>query len=150
MKLPSNNLFFRICVACLIKDINFDVHIDAEVDTEVLLINSYAFSQLQSKNVHVENFILQITVSKFSDVMFAMQQILFLSMDKRLAAFLIDEAVKNNSDNIKLTHEQIAKYIGTAREVVTRMLKHFESDGIISLYRGGVKIIDRYRMRKLL
>ncbi len=143
----------EVCVlsaSCLIKDITFDVYIDAEVDTEVLLINSYTFSQLQSKNIYVENFILQATVSRFSDVMFAMQQILFLSFDKRLAAFLIDEAVKNNSDNIKLTHEQIAKYMGTAREVVTRMLKHFESNGIISLYRGGVKIADRNRLRKLL
>ncbi|PYG87519.1 CRP/FNR family transcriptional regulator [Ruminiclostridium sufflavum DSM 19573] len=143
----------EVCVlsaSCLIKDITFDVHIDAEVDTEALLISSYTFSQLQSKNVYIENFVLQTTVSRFSDVMFAMQQILFLSLDKRLAAFLIDEAVKNNSDNIKLTHEQIAKYIGTAREVVTRMLKHFESDGLVSLYRGGVKIADRNEMRKLL
>ncbi len=142
-----------VCVlsaSCLIKDITFDVYIDAEVDSKVLLISSHAFSQLQSKNIYVENFILQTTVSRFSDVMFAMQQILFLSFDKRLAAFLIDEAVKNNSDNIKLTHEQIAKYMGTAREVVTRMLKHFENDGIISLYRGGVQIADRKRLRQLM
>lgn len=142
----------EVCVlsaSCIIKDITFDVYIDAEVDSKVLLISSQAFSQLQSKNIYVENFILQTTVSRFSDVMFAMQQILFLSFDKRLAAFLIDEAVKNNSDNIKLTHEQIAKYMGTAREVVTRMLKHFENDGIISLYRGGVKIADIKRLRKL-
>ncbi len=143
----------EVCVlsaSCLVKDITFDVYIDAEVDTEVLLINSYTFSQLQSKNIYVENFILQTTVSRFSDVMFAMQQILFLSFDKRLASFLIDEAVKNNSDDIKLTQEQIAKYIGTAREVVTRMLKHFENDGIISLYRGGVEIIDKNSLRKML
>ena len=142
-----------ICIlsaSCLIKNITFDVYIDAEADTEIILINSYVFSQLQQSNVYVENFALQNTVNKFSDVMFAMEQILFLSIDKRLAAFLIDEYVKSKSLNVSLTHEQIAKYIGSAREVVTRMLKNFEKDGLVALYRGGLKIEDVNALRRIL
>ncbi len=138
-----------LSASCLIKNITFDVHIDAESDTDILLINSYTFSQLQSQNVYVENFALHVVVDKFSDVMWAMQQILFLSFDQRLAAFLIDEALKTNSYDIKLTHEQIAKYMGSAREVVSRMMKHFEGEGLIALYRGGVKIVDKNRLRRL-
>lgn len=142
----------EVCIlsaSCLIKNIDFDVHIDAEAETDILLVNSYIFSRLQSKNVYVENFALHTTVDKFSDVMWAMQQILFLSFDRRLASFLIDESVKTNSDDIKLTHEQIAKYMGSAREVVTRMLHHFENDGLVKLYRGGLKIKDKQKLRKM-
>lgn len=142
----------EVCIlsaSCLIKNISFDVYIDAETETDILLINSYTFSKLQSNNIYVENFALHTAVDKFSDVMWAMQQILFLSFDKRLASFLLDESLKTNSDEIKLTHEQIAKYMGSAREVVTRMLKLFESDNIVELYRGGLKIKDKNALREL-
>jgi len=78
-----------------------------------------------------------------------MQQILFMSMDKRLAIFLLDELSKSGGDTVKLTHEQIAKYIGSAREVVSRMLKYFSTEGILESSRGGVKIIDKSRLRAL-
>ena len=79
-----------------------------------------------------------------------MQQILFMSFDRRLAIFLLDEISKNNTDTIKLTHEQIAKYIGSAREVVTRMLKYFSSEGILESSRSdGIKILDKNCLRNL-
>jgi len=95
-------------------------------------------------------FALESAVSRFSDVMWVMQQILFMSMDKRLAIFLLDEAAQNGTDTIKLTHEQIAKYMGSAREVVSRMLKYFASEGIVSVSRGdGIKLLDKKRLRDL-
>ena len=73
-----------------------------------------------------------------------------MSMDKRLAIFLLDEAAKNGTDTVKLTHEQIAKYMGSAREVVTRMLKYFVSEGIISASRSdGIRLLDKAKLRKL-
>lgn len=141
-----------VCIlsaSCLLKNITFDVHIDAEVDTEVLLVNSFVFSDLQERNIYVENYSLKIAVDKFSQVMWAMEQILFMKFDRRLATFLLDEAAKNNSDDIKLTHEQIARYMGSAREVVSRMMKHFEKSGYISLYRGGATLLDKERLRRL-
>ena len=71
-------------------------------------------------------------------------------MDKRLAIFLLEESAKTGKDTVKLTHEQIAKYMGSAREVVSRMLKYFSSEGIISTSRSeGVRILDRKRLREL-
>ena len=81
--------------------------------------------------------------------MWVMQQIMFMSMDKRLAIFLSDEAVRTGSDTIALTHGQIARYMGSAREVVSRMLKYFASEGIVKVSRGGVTILDKKRLRKL-
>lgn len=138
-----------LSASCIIKAITFDVYIDAEEDTEAFLINSQVYNQIAEKNVYLENYALSVTVERFSDVMWTMQQILFMSMDKRLAIFLTDESAKTESDTIQLTHEQIAKYIGSAREVVSRMLKYFADEGIVSTGRNGIDIIDKKRLLQL-
>lgn len=132
-----------VCIlsaSCLLKSISFDVYIDAEVDSTVRMISAPAFASMQEKNIYVENFALKLSVERFSDVMWAMEQILFSKFDARLAAFLFDESNRLGTNEIALTHEQIAKYLGSAREVVSRMLKQFETEGIVALYRGGVRI----------
>lgn len=141
-----------ICIlsaSCILDNITFEVHIDAEKDTEVLLINSNLYKQICEKNLYAENFKDKLVIERFSDVMWAMEQILFMSFDKRLAIFLLDEINRTGNDVIELTHEQIAKYIGSAREVVSRMLKYFQGEGIVELSRGGVKITDRKKLREL-
>jgi len=142
-----------ICVlsaSCIINSITFDVHIDAEVDTDAYLINIGAFSNLSSKNAYVENFAYKNTMARFSDVMWAMEQILFLRFDQRLAIFLLDETRKINSTDLQFTHEQIAKYIGSAREVVSRMLKVFQTKGILTHSRGMIHIIDMDKLSNLI
>lgn len=141
-----------VCIlsaSCLLKNITFDVEIDAETDSEALMTNASAFARLMESNVYVENFSLQVAVDKFSDVMWAMEQMLFMSLDKRLAVFLLDESSKNGAAEVRLTHEQIARYIGSAREVVSRMLKHFAKDGIVELSRGGIRITDKEQLKRL-
>jgi len=83
-------------------------------------------------------------------VMWAMEQILFKSFDSRLATFLLDESAKRGSDRIDLTHEQIAKYMASAREVVSRMIKYFEKEKLVTLHRGGLTITDKAGLRKLI
>lgn len=141
-----------VCVlsaSCILNSITFDVHIDAEVDTDAYLINIGAFSELSRKNVYVENFAYKNTIERFSDVMWAMEQILFMSFDKRLAIFLLDETAKSKSTDLHFTHEQIAKYIGSAREVVSRMLKVFQAKGVLTQSRGVIHIIDKDKLRNL-
>lgn len=136
-----------LSASCVMEAITFDVHVDAEEDTDALLINASFFSKLTERNIYVECSTYKVTVERFSDVMWAMQQILFMSMDKRLAVFLWDELSKAKGDIVRLTHEQIARYIGSAREVVSRMLKYFASEGIVELSRGGIKILDKGKLR---
>jgi CRP/FNR family transcriptional regulator len=138
-----------LSAACAIQNITFDVFIDAEEECEAYIISSKVFSELMSECIEAENFALRTTTARFSDVIWAMQQILFMSFDKRLAVFLIDELAKNGSDTIKMTQEQIAKYMGSAREVVSRMLKYFAFEGIVEVSRGGVKVIDKNRLRNI-
>lgn len=142
----------EICIlsaSCLLKNITFDVFIDADSDCEVLLVNSSFFESLQQNNIYVENFALKVAVGRFSDVMWSMEQMLFYKIDKRLALFLIDESNKTKSDVLKITHEQIAKYIGSAREVVSRMLKTFERQEIVSLSSGQIQIINKEKLNGL-
>jgi CRP/FNR family transcriptional regulator len=136
-----------LSASCLLNNITFDVMIEAEDECEALLMNTRMFQKLMDSNVYVENFSYKSTIDRFSDVMWTMEQILFMSFDQRLSVFLLDEATKTKSDTIKLTHAQIAKYIGSAREVVSRMLKRFESDGLVQLTRGGIVLLDKKRLR---
>ncbi len=138
-----------LSASCIFQEITFDVQIDAEFDTEAYLINPMAFQKICTESVYADNFANKSIVERFSDVMWAMEQILFMSFDKRLAIFLLDETLKQGSDIINLTHEQIAKYMGSAREVVTRMLKYFSSEGFVELSRGSVAVKDKDGLRKL-
>jgi len=141
-----------ICImsaSCVLKTITFDVFVSAEEDSECCVVGGCAFSDISERSDAVKIFALETAVSRFSDVMWVMQQILFMSMDKRLAIFLLDEIAKSGTDIVKLTHEQIARYMASAREVVTRMLKYFASEGIVEVGRGGVKILDKARLRAI-
>ena len=138
-----------LSASCVLESITFDVTIDAEEDSECLIISGAAYNTLSQKNKDVRIFSLETAVSRFSDVMWVMQQILFMSMDRRLAVFLTDEAARTGSDEILLTHEQIARYIGSAREVVSRMLKYFSAEGFVTVSRKGVRITDKAGLRRL-
>lgn len=138
-----------LSASCVLQTITFDVFIDAEEDSECYIISGPMFAAAAEKNADIKIFSLETAVNRFSDVMWVMQQILFLSMDKRLAIFLSDESARTGSDVITLTHEQIARYMGSAREVVSRMLKYFVNEGIVELSRKGVKILDKKRLREL-
>ena len=138
-----------LSASCVLESITFDVTIDAEEDSECIIIGGTVFNTLSQKYKDIRIFSLETAVSRFSDVMWVMQQILFMSMDKRLAIFLIDESARTNSDEILLTHEQIAKYIGSAREVVSRTLKYLSSEGLVEVSRKGVRITDKAGLRKL-
>lgn len=134
----------------VLKSITFDVHVDAEENSECFVISGQAYASVSDNNPQMKIFNLELTVSRFSKVMWIMQQILFMSMDKRIAAFLYNESSRLGSDMIQLTHEQIARYVGTAREVVTRMLRYFLNEGIVEVLRNGVRIADMERLKQLM
>ncbi len=138
-----------LSASCVLSAVTFEVFVDAEEDSQCCLISGPVFAAVSDRNPDVRIFALETAVSRFSDVMWVLQQILFMSLDKRLAIFLYDEAVRTGSDTIALTHGQIARYMGSAREVVSRMLKYFGSEGIVKVSRGGVIILDKKRLRKL-
>ena len=138
-----------LSASCVLDAITFDVFVDAEESSECVVVGGCAYEALSLRMPEAKIFALETALSRFSDVMWVLQQVLFMSMDKRLAIFLLDEISKNKSDTVSLTHEQIARYMASAREVVSRMLKYFSSEGIVEVSRGGIKILDKKRLRAL-
>ena len=120
--------------------------IEAEKDSSLWVIPPDVFQTLMNESLPVSNFVNQVIAGRFSEVMWLIEQILWKSFDKRLAAFLLEESNIEESDTIKMTHEKIANHLGTAREVVTRMLRYFQNENILSLSRGTIEILDRKRL----
>lgn len=139
-------LFERdICLfsaSCIINSIQFSVIISAEKDSEVTVIPSDVYKEIMKTSAPLANYTNEILASRFSEVMWLIDQIMWKSFDKRLAAFLKDESVIENSLSLRITHETIGNHLGSPREVVTRMLKYFASEGIVKLSRGVINIID--------
>lgn len=138
-----------LSASCVLDALTFDVYIDAEEDTDVLLTDAAAFRRLVERNIHVRCYAYELATQRLSDMLWKMQQVLFLSADRRFAIFLLEESAQNGSGEIHLTHEQIARYMGTAREVVSRMVKYFNQEGWIKNSRGCIKIIDRQALEQL-
>lgn len=139
-----------LSASCVIESITFDVFIDAEEDSEIIIVNSGAFNEIVSDNIYAECFMLKKATERFSEVMWVMQQILFFKADRRVAIFLIDEMNKTKSAMLNITHDKIARYIGSAREVVSRILKYFEREKIVKIHRGGLEVIDKTALMKLI
>ena len=135
----------ELCVlsaSCVISQITFDTQMTAGMDTDVLIIPANVIAVLKEQNLYVRCFLYELATKRFSDVMWAMQQIMFKGLDRRLAEFLLAEAERTGSDTIRMTHEQIAQHISSAREAVARMLKSFSEDGLVELRRGAITLRD--------
>lgn len=146
-------LFDRdICLfsaSCLLRNIQFDVTISAEKDTQLWVIPSDVYQSLMEESAAVANYTNDLMGSRFSEVMWLMEQVMWKSFDARLASFLLEESLLEGTASLRLTHERIANHLGTAREVVTRMLRYFQSEGMVRLTRGTVALTDLERLRRL-
>lgn len=139
-----------LSASCIMQEISFEIMIESTEETEILITGVPYMKKLMDQNMYVENFIYRQTTERFSDVMWAMTEILFKSFDKRLAGYLEEERQKTGSLVILTTHDVIARNMGSAREVVSRMLKYFEKEGILTLSRGAITIIDPGHLKKML
>ena len=141
-----------LCVlsaSCVISQISFDTQMTARQDREVLITPPNITALLKEQNISVRCFLYEQATERFSEVMWAMQQILFKGLDQRLAAFLVEECERTNSNAVRMTHEQIARNISSAREAVARMLKQFTQDGLVELKRGEIIIKDTDGLKRL-
>lgn len=145
--LPPDICLFS--ASCLMPSIQFEVFVEAERDSRIYVIPTETWRLLMKQEVHVANYTTELMAERFSDVMWLMDQVLYRRMDARLSAFLVEERQLAGSDELALTHESIARHLGTAREVVTRMLKYLQTAGAVSLSRGGIHILDGEKLLRL-
>ena len=146
-------LFDRdICLlsaSCMIRSIRFDVTVVAEKDTRLWIIPAEVYKGVMESSAPAANFTNELMATRFTDVMWLIEQIMWKSLDKRLAAFLLEEAAIEGSNELKITHEAIANHMGSHREVITRMLRYFQGEGLVRLSRGTVAILDEERLKSL-
>jgi CRP/FNR family transcriptional regulator len=135
--------------SCMMQSIQFDVTIEAEKDSELWVIPTDVYKKLMDTSAVVANYTNQVMASRFSEVMWLVEQIMWKSFDKRLASFLLEESTLDGSDTLRITHDRIAAHMGTAREVVTRMLRYFQEEGMVALTRGAIEVKDRKRLQQL-
>ena len=135
--------------SCMMRSIQFEVVVEAEKDTDLWVIPPEFYKNLMHESAAVANYTNEIMASRFSDVMWLMEQVMWKSLDKRIAAFLLEEASIEGTHTLKLTHEAIANHLGSHREVITRMLKYFQNEGMVKLSRGTIEIIDAQRLEQL-
>ncbi|HIY31104.1 MAG TPA: Crp/Fnr family transcriptional regulator [Candidatus Mediterraneibacter avicola] len=132
--------------SCMINSIQFAISIEAEKDTEFWLIPPDMYKKVMEDSAPLSNYTNQVMADRFSEVMWLIEQIMWKSVDRRLAGFLLEESALEESRMLMITHEKIANHMGTAREVVTRMLKYFQNEGLVALSRGKIEILDEKRL----
>lgn len=129
--------------SCMMRSIQFEVMIEAEKDTQLWSIPADIYRSVMEQSAPLANFTNEVMADRFSDVMWLLEQILWKRFDQRLAGFLLEESVLEGSTVLKLTHETIGSHLGNPREVVTRMLRYFQSEGLVKLTRGTVEITNQ-------
>ena len=146
-------LFDRdICLfsaSCMMNSIQFEITSEAQKDTTMWVISADTYQHIMKESAVVANFTNEIMATRFSEVMWLMEQIRWKSFDKRLAGFLLEECSLEGTNILKITHETIASHMGTAREVVTRMLRYFQNEGMVRLSRGTVEVTDKIKLEQL-
>lgn len=138
-----------LSASCVMPDLQFNVMIEAEKDTQFWSIPACLFKNLIDESLAAANYSRSLLSSNFSELMWLMEQIMWKSFDKRLAAFLLEETQLEESNVLHITHEKIAAHMGTAREVVTRMLRYFQNEGMVKLTRGAIEIVDEAKLEEL-
>ena len=138
-----------LSASCVMPDMPLNVMIEAEKDTEFWSIPACLFKNLMDESLPIASYARSLLSSNFSELMWLMEQIMWKSFDKRLAEFLLEEAQLEESNLLQITHEKIAAHLGTAREVVTRMLRYFQSEGMVKLTRGAIELTNEDKLQAL-
>ena len=136
-------------VSCAMPDMQFDIMIETEKDSEFWVLPACLYKNLTDESLAVANYSNSLISNHLSELMWLMKQIMWDRFDKRLAKFLLEESILEEKKELKITHEKIANHMGSAREVVTRMLKYFQDDGMVRLTRGAIEILSEEKLGQI-
>ena len=141
--------FCLFSASCMLRGIEFEISVLTEEETEFLHIPAEIYRSVMQESAAASNYTNEVMSARFSDVMWLLNQVLYKKMDSRLAAFLLEESDLGEGNSLQITHEEIARHLGSAREVITRMLKYFQNEGLVKLTRGSVELLDQEALRQI-
>ena len=141
--------FCLFSASCMLRSAQFDITIEAEKDTGLWVIPAEVYRGIMEQSAPLSNYTNEIMSARFSELMWLVEQVMWKSMDKRVAAFLLEETSIEGTGRLSITHETIANHLGTHREVVTRMLRYLQGEGMVRLSRGTVELLDEKKLTAL-
>lgn len=138
-----------LSAACMLNGMDVELDMEMETDCTVYTVPKRLYKKLYDENGLVKDYTMEMVSEKFSDIMWLFNQFVFSNVASRLAGTLLEHRAMEGSDILHVTHETLARDAGTAREVVTRLLKQFQADGMVGLTRGKVEILDAGKLGKV-
>jgi CRP/FNR family transcriptional regulator len=131
----------RLTNSCLLGGQRYPAEAYTETEVELLSVPKAAFRQLLDKSSALREEIFTSIDDAMGDLVRLVEDIAFGQLDHRLAQFLLSHA--RQQSRLEITHQELATELGTAREVISRLLKEFERNGWVKLHRGSVEINER-------
>ena len=138
-----------LSASCMMNSLQVEITIAAEKDTTLWIIPPEIYKGVMRESAPLANYTGELMGARFSEVMWLVEKVMWKSLDKRVASFLLEEIAIEETNQLKITHETIANHLGTHREVITRMLRYFQGERMVSLSRGIVEITDEQKLRQL-
>ncbi len=136
-----------LTTTCLIGHQDYPAEGVAETDVELVILPAESFQTALAESGDFRNFVMSAIGQRIVDLMVLIEDVAFGRMDVRIAQLLLSRSPATGS--FHATHQEISTELGTAREVVSRVLKTFEQRGWISLSRGCIKLLDRDGLKSL-
>ena len=137
-----------LTTTCLLAKQHYPAEGVAETDVDLVLLPLDVFDAALSESPVFRQFVMANIGHRISDLMLLLEDVAFGRKDVRLASFLLKHSSRDG-DVLSLTHRQLAVELGTAREVVSRLIKDFERKGLVKLGRNKVTVLQRGLIQQL-
>ena len=118
----------------------------AETDVTARIVGKAAFERLIAEDPAFRRDVLRNYANRVADLVVTMQDVLFRALPERLARALM---ARESAGIVEATHQALAAELGSAREVVSRMLQKFEREGLVTVERGRIVLADREALRRM-
>lgn len=138
-----------LSAACMMKGLDIELDMELEEDSVICTIPKCLYREISDQNAKAKDYTLEMISEKFSDIMWLFNQYVFSNVASRLADAILEHRALAGSDTLAITHDALARDLGTAREVVTRLLKQFQTDGLVRLTRGHIEVLDAAKLGKV-
>lgn len=131
-----------LTVGCLLGSATYPARGMAEEDVQAVSFPKDLFNRLLAEVPGFRTFVFELLGRRMIDLMVALENLAFLRLDQRLATALLKQRGAAGSDDLSVTHQQLADDLGSSREVISRALESMREQGLVQLRRGGIKVLD--------
>jgi CRP/FNR family transcriptional regulator len=134
-----------ISSSCLLGHSNYNARGIAETPLTLLALPVKTFASLLVDSTPFRDFVFHLFAERISELMQLVEEVAFNRLDQRLAKLIL----ARNQDTLSITHQQLADELGSVREIVSRLLKGFVAQGLVSLGREQLTVTNRHGLQNI-